>query len=100
MIERAPPELVKCAATTVIAQKTHEVTGLTWDEIKHRINRECAKEGREPAFNLPAQEVDPLVPEPAQNAPRKWRLTQNFAQLNKVTEITPMPQGDILAKQQ
>lgn len=32
--------------------------------------------------------------------PRKWRVCQNFAQLNKVTEVVPMIQGDILAKQQ
>jgi hypothetical protein len=32
--------------------------------------------------------------------PKKWRICQNFAQLNKVTEVVSMPQGDILSKQQ
>ncbi len=31
---------------------------------------------------------------------QKWRICQNYGALNKVTEIAPMPQGDIRAKQQ
>ena len=34
------------------------------------------------------------------NEPLKWRVTQNFAELNKITQIPPMFQGDIRAKQQ
>src|SRR5271155_616748 len=29
----------------------------------------------------------------------KWRICQNFSQVNKVTKVAPMPQGDIRAKQ-
>jgi hypothetical protein len=38
--------------------------------------------------------------EAVDKGPRKWPICQNFAQLNKVTKVAPMPQGDILAKQQ
>ncbi|PSR72495.1 hypothetical protein PHLCEN_2v11634 [Hermanssonia centrifuga] len=30
----------------------------------------------------------------------KWRICQNFSQVNKLTEIAPMPQGNIRLKQQ
>src|SRR5277367_6028545 len=32
--------------------------------------------------------------------PIKWRICQDFADLNKVTQVPPMPQGDIRSKQQ
>jgi hypothetical protein len=38
IIEWAPPELVKCMATTVIAQKAHEMNGLSEEELKQRVN--------------------------------------------------------------
>jgi RNase H-like domain found in reverse transcriptase/Reverse transcriptase (RNA-dependent DNA polymerase) len=101
LIEKAPPELIKCVATTVIAQKAHETGGLPWDELKRRVNEQCDTAGMNPAFELPEQEVQPQNPKDMiSTKPRKWRICQNFAQLNKVTEIAPMPQGDILAKQQ
>lgn len=31
---------------------------------------------------------------------QKWRICQNFGEVNDVTEIAPMPQGDIRTKQQ
>ncbi|KAG1756390.1 uncharacterized protein EDB91DRAFT_1241464 [Suillus paluster] len=34
VIERAPPELIKCVATTVIAQKAHETGGLPLAKLK------------------------------------------------------------------
>ena len=40
------------------------------------------------------------VPLDKDNKPTKWRLCQNFREINKATEIAPMPQGDIRAKQQ
>lgn len=101
IVERAPPELIKCAATTVIAQKAHEAGGLTWDELKQRVNDQYRTAGMRPAFELPPREVPrPTLDEPEERKPKKWRVCQNFAQLNKVTEVAPMPQGDILAKQQ
>jgi hypothetical protein len=31
--------------------------------------------------------------------PQKWRICQNYGALNKVTQVFPMPQGDICTKQ-
>lgn len=101
LVEKAPLELIKCVATTVIAQKAHEMGGLPWEELKRRVNEQCDTAGMNPAFELPEQEAQTRnLQDNTSTKPRKWQICQNFAQLNKVTEIAPMPQGDILAKQQ
>ena len=92
------PGDVKCVAPSVLAQKVHENTGLSLDELKHKVNDECIKHELPAAFDLPPR------PAPAENtttftSPKKWRLCQDFGEINKVTPIAPVPQGDIRAKQ-
>jgi hypothetical protein len=58
IIERAPPELIRCTATTVIAQRAHKAGGLLWNELKQRINNQHRAVGRPPAFELLPQEVN------------------------------------------
>ncbi|KAG1774665.1 hypothetical protein EV702DRAFT_1237852 [Suillus placidus] len=53
IIKKAPPEAVKCCATTVLAQKAHEHGGLTLKELQHRVNEQCAQNRKPPAFTLP-----------------------------------------------
>jgi hypothetical protein len=100
IIKKAPAELVKCTVTTVIAQKAHKPTGLTCKELQQCINDQCRTAGEPPAFELPEREVDPLQAAQPIEGPHKWCICQNFGQLNKVTKIIPMPQGDLLGKQQ
>jgi hypothetical protein len=57
IIEQAPPELIKCTATMVIAQKAHEMNGLLEEELKQRVNDQCWSTGKAPAFELPEREV-------------------------------------------
>jgi hypothetical protein len=57
------------------------------------------KAGLESQFDLPVKEQEPNVPEPSMKE-QKWRVCQNFAEVNRVTEIVAMPQGDIRLKQQ
>jgi hypothetical protein len=46
-------------------------------------------------------ECPPLIPSPtALPKPQTWRVCQNYTALNKVTQVFPMPQGDIRIKQQ
>ena len=92
------PRDVHNVAPTVLAQKVHEGNGIPLDELKHRINDECVSHGMQSAFDMPPR------PEPREasvdaTAPQKWRICQDFNNLNKVTQIAPMPQGDIRAKQ-
>lgn len=103
VIEACKPEDVKCVSAkcvsvTMLAQKMHQGKGLSLEELQHRINNECIVHGIEPRFDLPPR----TVPTPDDNSSEepKWCIFQNFAQINKVTKVSPMPQGDIRVKQQ
>ena len=98
IIEACRPEDVKCISATTLAQKAHEGKGLTLEELQHRVNDECVTHGFEPKFDLPPR----TSPTPDDGIPKepKWRICQNFTQVNKMTKVAPMPQGDIRAKQQ
>ena len=91
---------VKCCAATTLAKKAHEGGGLTLDILKHRINDECVAAGYPSAFeHLPPKEEPNLDTKPP-SVQNKWRVCQDFAELNQVTKVPPMPQGDIRLKQQ
>jgi hypothetical protein len=81
LVEKAPPELIKCVATTVIAQKAHETGGLPWNELKRQVNEQCDTAGMNPAFELLLeQEAQPRKSkDDASTKPRKWQICQNFA---------------------
>src|SRR5271168_4155412 len=99
IIKQCLPDQVKCVSPTTLAQKVHSGSGLTLEELQHRINDECITHGFEPAFNLPPRAAPTPDDESGKSKP-KWRICQNFSQINKVTKIAPMPQGNIRAKQQ
>ena len=98
VIEPCKPEEVKCISATTLAQKAHQGKGLSLGELQHRVNDECITSGFEPRFDLPPR----TTPTPDDNISEepKWRICQNFGQINKITKVAPMPQGDIRAKQQ
>jgi hypothetical protein len=91
---------VKCCGATTLAKKTHEGDGLTLDTIKHNLNDECIMAGFPSAFeDLPP--IEEANKELSTSLPQnKWRVCQDFAELNEVTKVPPMPQGDIRRKQQ
>ena len=97
------PRDVRFVAQTVLAQKAHDGQGLAIDELKYIVNEQCGKHGIPNKFELPhyhreTTEPDPNIP-PMQKPPVKWRLCQDFGGINRVTEVAPVPQGDIRAKQ-
>ena len=92
------PGEVKCVAPSVLAQKAHGNGGLSLDELKHKVNDECIKHSLPAAFDLPTR-PPPTETVPTNTSPEKWRLCQDFGEINKVTPIAPVPQGDICAKQ-
>ena len=93
---------VKCCGATTLAKKAHEGDGLTLDILKDRVNSECVTAGFPTAFeNLPPAESPTINHDTSTPTPQnKWRVCQDFAELNKVTKVPPMPQGDIRRKQQ
>ena len=99
IIEQCLPDQVKCVSPTTLAQKVHTSPGLHLEELQHRVNDECITHGYDSAFNLPPRSL-PTPDDESSKKELKWRICQNFSQINKVTKIAPMPQGDIRAKQQ
>lgn len=99
IIKQVDPSEVKCVSPTTLAQKAHEGGGMTLDELQYHINMECKAVGIEGHFNIPDEPPQPKTME-GETMEQKWRICQNFAEVNKVTEIAPMPQGDIRMKQQ
>ena len=91
---------VKCCGATTLAKKVHEGEGLTLDTLKHRVNNECITAGYPSAFEElpPVESANQGTSPPASQ--NKWRVCQDFAELNRVTKVPPMPQGDIRRKQQ
>ncbi|KAG6825258.1 hypothetical protein H0H92_004260, partial [Tricholoma furcatifolium] len=99
IIERCDPASVKCVSPTTLAQKAHVGDGLTLEELQHRVNDECVRNGMGAPFSLPLR-PDPRPHDAPPPTDRKWRICQNFVQINRVTQVPPMPQGDIRTKQQ
>ena len=93
------PSEVRFVAQTVLAQKVHEGHGLNIEVLKHKINEQCLEHGLPNEFDIPPQPESAANPPPTQNTPIKWRMCQDFGGINRVTEVAPMPQGDIRAKQ-
>ncbi|OBZ74276.1 hypothetical protein A0H81_05598 [Grifola frondosa] len=99
VIEACNPSQVKCIAPITLAKKVHEGEGLALEELQHQVNDQCILAGYEPIFNLPPRPESTDIPTPTAGK-QKWRICQNFGDINRITEIAPMPQGDIRAKQQ
>lgn len=70
------------------------------EELQRRVNEQCQQDGLPPAFTLPEREVQDITAPMQPEGPQKWRICQNFNEVNRHTIIAPMPQGDIRAKQQ
>ena len=88
----------------MLTQKAHDANkGMTLEDLQQELNRQCTEANVPQPFQN--QKTDShkqeqvTVVQPI-NEPPKWRVTQNFAELNKVTQIPPMFQGNIRAKQQ
>ena len=105
IIEPIRPEDVKCASPITLAQKVHSNLGLSFDELRHRVNEECISHGLPPVHNVETPATH--TPAPSNNTdmaydptqPQKWQICQNCGALNRVTQVFPMPQGDIRTKQ-
>lgn len=101
IIERCSPSKVKCVSPIALAKKVHKGQGLMIDKLKHKLNNKCIAAGLPASFNLPPcpEPRTELSSPPDSLKPQKWQICQNFTELNKVTEIAPMPQGNIHDKQ-
>ncbi|QRW10185.1 Retrovirus-related Pol polyprotein from transposon opus [Ceratobasidium sp. AG-Ba] len=65
-------------------------------QLQRMANAECIK------YNIPVRYPEvgtEPIDEGTDTQQAKWRLVQNFAAVNKVTQIRPFPMGDLPAKQ-
>lgn len=99
VLEQCEPGQVKCVSPTTLAQKVHEGAGLTLEELQHCINDQCIANGFEPHFQMPPW-TTPMPNNEVVSSEQKWRICQNFREVNKLMKIAPIPQGDIQTKQQ
>lgn len=109
LIEYADIPRIKHVAPTVLTQKAHGSNeGMTLESLQQALNAQCSEAEIPPPFQQQqaASKLQNRAAETeskgmgAQSEGPKWRVTQNFAELNKATQIPPMFQGDIRAKQQ
>ncbi|QRV73367.1 Retrovirus-related Pol polyprotein from transposon opus [Ceratobasidium sp. AG-Ba] len=66
--------------------------------LQQMANSECRKYGIPVEYPKAGFYEEDAKRHPSK--PAKWRLVQNFAAVNKVTQIRPFPMGDMNAKQQ
>jgi transposase InsO family protein len=99
IIERADPAKIKCVSATTLGQKQHEGMGLTLEELQHKVNKECEAAGLTPHFQVPPEHIRASTEASTTQKEQKWRICQDFREVNKFSKVAPMPQGDIRAKQ-
>ncbi|VDC04527.1 unnamed protein product, partial [Peniophora sp. CBMAI 1063] len=100
IIEQVRPEQVKACSPVHLAQKAHDAnSGLSTEELKLRVNEQCLQGGVHPFHDIPAS-FKPSATDAATPSEQSWRITIAFNEVNNVTKVAPMPQGDIRAKQQ
>lgn len=102
VIRRIDPADVKCSSQIVLAQKSHGTQGLTIEEIRQRLNEQCEAAGLPAEYpEVPRRAANPDSAAKDQDAskPPGYRICVGYKELNKVTKVASMPQGDIKAKQ-
>ena len=52
IVEIIHPEDVKCCSPITLAQKLHDSPGMTLNELKHKVNKECIIQNRLPKHNI------------------------------------------------
>jgi hypothetical protein len=68
------------------------------EELQCQVNEECEAAGLGLHFKVGPPEEMANAAEPQTQA-QKWRICQDFQEVNKHTKVAPMPQGDICTKQ-
>ena len=92
---------VKAVHPTVLAQKAHGMSSLTMEEIRWIVEDQCKELGVEPDHTLLPWPMNSQDNKQTQRTAKlKWRVCQNFNEINRVTRVAPMLQGDIRAKRQ
>jgi hypothetical protein len=98
IIEHTDPAKIKCVSATMLGQKQHEGIGLTLEELQQKVNKECEAAGLTPHFQVPLKQEQAKAETATEQEEQKWRICQDYQEVNKLSKVAPMPQGDIRAK--
>jgi hypothetical protein len=91
------PTDVWYAAPVVLTKKAYAGGGLQLKKLLHKLNDQLVAAGEPPIENLPPR---PEMREaPQMKGENEWRVCMDFKELNDLTEIAPMQQGDIYENQ-
>ncbi|QRV74718.1 Retrovirus-related Pol polyprotein from transposon opus [Ceratobasidium sp. AG-Ba] len=97
VIEKVTQDQVAAVSPINMVPKHGGADRTSLDTLRRMANSECRKYGL-PVKYPEAGFYESTEAKP-EGAPAKWRLVQNFAAVNKVTQIRPFPMGDLAAKQ-
>ncbi|KAG9125582.1 hypothetical protein FRC07_007015 [Ceratobasidium sp. 392] len=97
VIERVTQDQVAAVSPINMVPKPGGAERTDIETLQRMANSECRKYG----FPVKHPEVGfhEEGEERPEAQPAKWRLVQNFAAVNRVTQIRPFPMGDLAAKQ-
>ncbi|CUA74373.1 Retrovirus-related Pol polyprotein from transposon 17,6 [Rhizoctonia solani] len=100
IVQRVTQDQVAAVSPINLVPKPGGASLPTIKLLQQKANSECRKYGipikhPEAGFYEEPEEVNPIEIPAA-----KWRLVQNFAAVNRFTQVRPFPMGDLLAKQQ
>ncbi|QRV88070.1 Retrovirus-related Pol polyprotein from transposon opus [Ceratobasidium sp. AG-Ba] len=97
IIERVSQDQVAAVSPINMVPKPGGSERPSLKTLQQMANSECKK------YDIPIEYPDVGFHEEAEkrpSQPAKWRLVQNFAAVNKVTQVRSFPMGDLGAKQQ
>lgn len=96
VIKRVTQDQIAAVSPINMVPKPSSASRPTLRMLQQMVNSECRKYGvqiKHPEAGFYEGERNPI------EQPAKWRLVQNFAAVNKVTQVRPFPMGDLVAKQ-
>ncbi|QRW10285.1 Retrovirus-related Pol polyprotein from transposon opus [Ceratobasidium sp. AG-Ba] len=97
VIEKVTQDQVVAVSPINMVPKHGRADRTSLDTLRRMANSECRKYGL--PVKYPEAGFYESTDKKPEGAPAKWRLVQNFAAVNKVTQIRPFPMGDLAAKQ-
>ncbi|QRW08776.1 Retrovirus-related Pol polyprotein from transposon opus [Ceratobasidium sp. AG-Ba] len=97
IVERVTQDQVAAVSPINMVPKPGGAERPDIETLQRMANSECRKYGFEVKYPDAGFYED--GEEQRNTQPAKWRLVQNFAAVNKVTQIRPFPMGDLAAKQ-
>ncbi|CCO36463.1 Retrovirus-related Pol polyprotein from transposon opus Includes: RecName: Full=Protease [Rhizoctonia solani AG-1 IB] len=99
IVQRVTQDQVAAVSPISLVPKPGGTSTPSISLLQQMANTECRKYGIPIKYPEVGFYETPSVAD-QNNQPAKWRLVQNFATVNRYTQVKPFPMGDLFAKQQ